>query len=195
MCSKVKGRVRLIVSYLSILIIGILIYLVVLVAVDKHHKKNADEMIAESTSESIDDLGLGEMSANLMNPSAIVGESIDGVINYNNSGSNLDITDRHSLNELPNEIDKSLDLLDSPEKPNIASESTNDSVADNAEKFPKQFVVNTQILRIRNNPSTDSAVIKHFKEGAIISVNRIDDKWAQLENGGWAYLPLLKEYK
>lgn len=189
MCNKVKGRVRLIVSYLSILIIGILIYLVVLFAIDKHHKKNnIDEFIAD---ESADDLGLGEMSANLMNPSAIVGESIDNTLN-NNSGLNLDITDRHSLNELPSEIDSAIDSI---EMSSVASDSASDLPNDSANEFPKQFVVNTQILRIRNEPNTDSAVIKHFKSGAIISVNRIENKWAQLENGGWAYLPLLKEHK
>lgn len=189
MCNKVKGRVRLIVSYLSILIIGILIYLVVLFVIDKHHKKNnIDEFIAD---ESADDLGLGEMSANLMNPSAIVGESIDNTLN-NNSGLNLDITDRHSLNELPSEIDSAIDSI---EMSSVASDSASDLPNDSANEFPKQFVVNTQILRIRNEPNTDSAVIKHFKSGAIISVNRIENKWAQLENGGWAYLPLLKEHK
>lgn len=189
MCNKVKGRVRLIVSYFSILIIGILIYLVVLFAIDKHHKKNnIDEFIAD---ENADDLGLGEMSANLMNPSAIVGESIDNTLN-NNSGLNLDITDRHSLNELPSEIDGAIDSI---EMSSVASDSASDLPSDSANEFPKQFVVNTQILRIRNEPNTDSAVIKHFKSGAIISVNRIENKWAQLENGGWAYLPLLKEHK
>ena len=189
MCNKVKGRVRLIVSYLSILIIGILIYLVGLFVIDKHLKKNnIDEFIAD---ESADDLGLGEMSANLMNPSAIVGESIDNTLN-NNSGLNLDITDRHSLNELPSEIDSAIDSI---EMSSVASDSVSNLPNDSANEFPKQFVVNTQILRIRNEPNTDSAVIKHFKSGAIISVNRIENKWAQLENGGWAYLPLLKEHK
>ena len=98
------------------------------------------------------------------------------------------MADKESLNELPNEINVSLDSIEKPISSNYSP-----SVLPNTKGFPRSFVVNTKILRIRAEPSTDSAIIKYFKYGAIIRISGVEGKWAQLENGGWAYLSLLKE--
>lgn len=44
MCRQMRGKIRLLFSYLSILIIGILIYLIVLFVADKHRKSSNDEI-------------------------------------------------------------------------------------------------------------------------------------------------------
>lgn len=175
MCRQMKGKIRLLFSYLSILVIGILIYLVVLFVADKHRKDK--EMIADSSANpsapAID-------SANAESP-VIIGDS-------NSESTSPSVADKESLNELPNEINVALDSIEKPA-------NLGDSRDINEARFPRSFVVNTKILRIRAEPSTNAEVLKLFKEGAIISVRNIEGKWAQLENGGWAYLPLLREQK
>ena len=176
MCRQMKGKIRLLFSYLSILVIGILIYLVVLFVADKHRKDK--EMIADSSANpsapAID-------SANAESP-IIIGDS-------NSESTSPSIADKESLNELPNEINVALDSIEKPANLGDSRDLTN------ADRFPRSFVVNTKILRIRAEPNTNAELLKLFKEGAIISVSNIEGKWAQLENGGWAYLSLLKEHK
>ena len=180
MCRQMKGKIRLLFSYLSILVIGILIYLVVLFVADKHRKDK--EMIADSganpSAPAID-------STNAESPRAespvIIGDS-------NRESISPSVADKESLNELPNEINVALDSIEKPT-------NLGDSRDINEARFPRSFVVNTKILRIRAEPNTNAEVLKLFKEGAIISVSKIEGKWAQLENGGWAYLSLLKEQK
>ena len=186
MCRQMKGKIRLLFSYLSILVIGILIYLVVLFVADKHRKDK--EMIADS--------GANPSTPAIENTNAESPKSFETPIITGDSSTNGEsisespsVADKESLNELPNEINVALDSIEKPANLGDSRDLTN------ADRFPRSFVVNTKILRIRAEPSTDSEVIKHFKYGAIIRVSNIEGKWAQLENGGWAYLPLLKEQK
>lgn len=185
MCRQMKGKIRLLFSYLSILVIGILIYLVVLFVADKHRKDK--EMIADS--------GANPSTPAINNANAESPKSFETPIITGDSSTNGEsisespsVADKESLNELPNEINVALDSIEKPA-------NLGDSRDIDEARFPRSFVVNTKILRIRAEPSTDSAVIKHFKNGAIIRVSNIEGKWAQLENGGWAYLPLLREQK
>ena len=181
MCRQMKGKIRLLFSYLSILVIGILIYLVVLFVADKHRKDK--EMIADS--------GANPSAPAIENTNAESTESFESpIITGDSNGESISpsVADKESLNELPNEINVALDSIEKPV-------NLGDSRDINADGFPRSFVVNTKILRIRAEPSTDSAIIKHFKNGAIIRVSNIEGKWVQLENGGWAYLPLLREQK
>lgn len=176
MCRQMRGKIRLFFSYLSILVIGILIYLIVLFVADKHRRDN--ELRADS----------------LLNPSATKfansnesSKTSNVILSEGTNKSNTEsssVVDKESLNELPNEINVAINTLDSP-----------NSLPKNASAFPRDFIVNTRVLRIRTEPNTNSEVLKLFKEGAVIRISRIEDKWAELENGGWAYLPLLKEHK
>lgn len=176
---QMRGKIRLLFSYLSVLVIGILIYLVVLFVADKYRKDK--EMIADS-SPNPPTIAPENNSANLESP-VITSDSKSESISESPS-----VADKESLNELPNEINVSLDSIEKPISSNYSP-----SVLPNTKGFPRSFVVNTKILRIRAEPSTDSAIIKYFKYGAIIRISGVEGKWAQLENGGWAYLPLLKE--
>lgn len=200
MCRQMRGKIRLLFSYLSILIIGILIYLIVLFVADKHRKSSNDEIAiapiigGESKGEStkIQSASEGESGGESKSSTessgishANVGES-GGESNVAKNAESPSVADKDSLNELPNEINVAINTIDSPSVPK--------SVADSG-AFPQNFVVNTKVLRIRTAPNTDSAVIKLFKEGAVIRISAIEGKWAELENGGWAYLPLLKEHK
>ena len=178
MCRQMKGKIRLLFSYLSILVIGILIYLVVLFVADKHRKDK--EMIADSGANPSTP-AIENTNTNAESP-IITGDS-------NSESISPSIADKESLNELPNEINVALDSIEKPANLGDSRDLTN------ADRFPRSFVVNTKILRIRAEPSTNAEVLKLFKEGAIISVSKIEGKWAQLENGGWAYLPLLREQK
>lgn len=198
MCRQMRGKIRLLFSYLSILIIGILIYLIVLFVADKHRKSSNDEIAiapiiggeskGESTkiqSASEGELGGESKSSTESSVAQNVGES-GGESSVAKNAESPSVADKDSLNELPNEINVAINTIDSPSVPK--------SVADSG-AFPQNFVVNTKVLRIRTAPNTDSAVIKLFKEGAVIRISAIKGKWAELENGGWAYLPLLKEHK
>ena len=186
-----RGKIRLLFSYLSILIIGILIYLIVLFVADKHRKGGDEIAIAPI----IGGKSNGESNAESSAIRESRGES-NAIQSESNAESNVaknaespSVTDKDSLNELPNEINVALDTIDSPNAPK------NVAVSAVSKAFPQDFVVNTKVLRIRTEPNTDSAVIKLFKEGAVIRISAIKGKWAELENGGWAYLPLLKEHK
>ena len=198
MCRQMRGKIRLLFSYLSILIIGILIYLIVLFVADKHRKGGDEIAIAPIIG--------GESSGESNAESSAIRESSgeSNAIRESNTESNVaknaespSVVDKDSLNELPNEINVALDTIDSPNAPKIDSPNAPKNVAVSAvsKAFPQDFVVNTKVLRIRTEPNTDSAVIKLFKEGAVIRISAIKGKWAELENGGWAYLPLLKEHK
>ncbi len=194
MCRQMRGKIRLLFSYLSILVIGILIYLIVLFVADKHRKSSNEEIAiapvigGESKSESnkIQSSSEGESggeSKSSTESSGIQGTNL-GESSVANNAESPSIADKDSLNELPNEINVAINTIDSP--------SVANNVADSS-AFPRDFVVATKVLRIRTAPSTDSAVIKLFKEGAVIRISKVDGKWAELENGGWAYLSLLKE--
>ena len=198
MCRQMRGKIRLLFSYLSILVIGILIYLIVLFVADKHRKSSNEEIAiapvigGESKSESnkIQSASEGESGGESKSSTessgisrANMGESKVESSVANNAES-PSIADKDSLNELPNEINVAINTIDSPSVANNAVDSS---------AFPRDFVVATKVLRIRTAPSTDSAVIKLFKEGAVIRISKVDGKWAELENGGWAYLSLLRE--
>ena len=198
MCRQMRGKIRLLFSYLSILVIGILIYLIVLFVADKHRKSSNEEIAiapvigGESKSESnkiqsASDGELGGESKSSTESSGIQGANLGeskGKSSVANNAESPSVADKDSLNELPNEINVAINTIDSP--------SVANNVADSS-AFPRDFVVATKVLRIRTAPSTDSAVIKLFKEGAVIRISKVDGKWAQLENGGWAYLSLLRE--
>ena len=194
MCRQMRGKIRLLFSYLSILVIGILIYLIVLFVADKHRKSSNEEIAiapvigGESKSESnkIQSASEGESggeSKSSTESSGIQGANM-GESSVAKNAESPSIADKDSLNELPNEINVAINTIDSPSVANNAVDSS---------AFPRDFVVATKVLRIRTAPSTDSAVIKLFKEGAVIRISKVDGKWAQLENGGWAYLSLLRE--
>lgn len=194
MCRQMRGKIRLLFSYLSILIIGILIYLIVLFVADKHRRSSNDEIAiapvigGESKGESsgIQSASEGELGGESKSSVAQnVGKS-GGESSVAKNAESPSVADKDSLNELPNEINVAINTIDSPSVPKSVAVSG---------AFPQDFVVNTKVLRIRTAPNTDSAVIKLFKEGAVIRISAIKGKWAELENGGWAYLPLLKEHK
>lgn len=168
-----RGRIRLLFNYLSLIVIGICIYLVVLLVADKY-KKNK-EMIADS---------------------ATIAPVIPNEVTKTNESQSEapNVVDKESLNELPNEINVALDSIETPIDSNKSNKITPNSTSNvNSDRFPRNFIVGVKVLKIRAEPSTEAEVIKRFKEGAIIRISSIDNKWAQLENGGWAYLPLLKE--
>lgn len=190
MCRQMRGKIRLLFSYLSILVIGILIYLIVLFVADKHRKSSNEEIaiapVIGGESNKIQSASEGESggeSKSSTESSGIQGANL-GESSVAKNAESPSITDKDSLNELPNEINVAINTIDSPSVANNAADSS---------AFPRDFVVATKVLRIRTAPSTDSAVIKLFKEGAVIRISRVEGKWAQLENGGWAYLSLLRE--
>lgn len=146
---------------------------------DKHRKSGNDEITIAPIIKFGKFQRGGESNIEVIQPN-ISGESSESSANTESPS----IADTESLNELPTEINVALNAIDLP------SESV-----DEVSAFPQKFVVNARILRIRAEPNTDSAVIKLFKEGAVINISAISGKWAELERGGWAYLPLLKEHK
>ncbi len=180
MCRQMRGKIRLLFSYLSILVIGILIYLFVLFIADKHRKEKELRADSPLNTPTIAPAISNESSKSLV---ANNGES-SGESSVANNAESPSVADKESLNELPNEINVAINTIDSQIVPNSAVDSG---------AFPRDFVVATKVLRIRTAPSTDSEVIKLFKEGAVIRISRVEGKWAQLENGGWAYMSLLKE--
>lgn len=150
MCSRLRGKIIIFFSYISVIAIGILIYLVVFLFAEKR----------QNMAQSSDDATPQISSTPPQNPT--------------------------SINELPNEIDTAIVVIESPidEFPIISP---------NEAKFPKEYIVEAKILNIRLSPSTQAPIMKRFKKGAVISISEIDGEWAKLENGGFAFLPLLKE--
>lgn len=199
MCRQMRGKIRLLFSYLSILIIGILIYLIVLFVADKHRKGGDEIAIAPIIGGKSNGESNAESSAirESSGESNAIQSEFNAEYNVTKNAESPSVADKDSLNELPNEINVALDTIDSQNAPKIDSPNVPKNVAVSAvsKAFPQDFVVNTKVLRIRTEPNTDSAVIKLFKEGAVIRISAIKGKWAELENGGWAYLPLLKEHK
>ncbi len=174
-----RGKIRLLFSYLSILVIGILIYLFVLFIADKHRKEKELRADSPLNAPTIAPAISNESSESLV---ANMGES-SGESSVANNAESPSVADKESLNELPNEINVAINTIDSPSVPSAVDLGA----------FPRDFVVATKVLRIRTAPSTNSEVIKLFKEGAVIRISRVEGKWAQLENGGWAYMSLLRE--
>lgn len=152
MCSRLRGKIIIFFSYISVIAIGILIYLVVFLFAEK--RQNMAQR-GDSTAPQIP-----RDSTPPQNPT--------------------------SINELPNEIDTAIVVIESPidEFPIISPDEV---------EFPKEYIVEAKILNIRTSPSTKAPIMKRFKKGAIISISEIDGEWAKLENGGFAFLSLLKE--
>lgn len=152
MCSRLRGKIIIFFSYISVIAIGILIYLVVFLFAEKRQNMAQRD---DSTAPQIP-----QDSTPPQNPT--------------------------SINELPNEIDTAIVVIESPidDFPIISTDEV---------KFPKEYIVEAKILNIRTSPSTKAPIMKRFKKGAVISISEIDGEWAKLENGGFAFLPLLKE--
>lgn len=195
MSRQVKGKLRLFIAYMSVLSIGVLIYIIVILFAN-------DAKNGLSTIKSLE--SFGKKKGDLVESSAIPpnqgGESLAGAIPSNQGNESPDIklsvADKASLNELPDEINSAIDSIETPLESRNDSTKNADSTASKAsdsKRFPRDFVVRVKVLNVRETPSTDSAVLKRFKQGAIIRISEISGKWARLENGGWAYLSLLDE--
>lgn len=164
MCRKIKNNFVITFSYLSVIAIGILIYLVIFLFAEKRQnqsKYRANDFVvfpAQKNAES----------------------SVDSAKNGVDSAI--------SINELPNEIDSALNAIEKPE--NLANTAESSAPLP---KFPRDFIVDAKILNVRASANTNAKIIKRFKQGAIISIRDINGQWAKLANGGFAYAPLLKE--
>lgn len=182
MSRQVKGKLRLFLAYMSVLSIGVLIYIIVILFAN-------DAKNGLSTIKSLESFGKkkGDLVESNAIPENQSGESPDIKLN---------VADKASLNELPDEINSAIDSIETPlESRNDSTKNADSSVpkASDFKRFPRDFVVRVKVLNVRETPSTDSAVLKRFKQGAIIRISEISGKWARLENGGWAYLSLLDE--
>lgn len=164
MCRKIKNNFVITFSYLSVIAIGILIYLVIFLFAEKRQnqsKYRANDFVvfpAQKNAES----------------------SVDSAKNGVDSAI--------SINELPNEIDSALNAIEKPADSAKIAESSAP-----LPKFPRDFIVDAKILNVRASANTNAKIIKRFKQGAIISIRNINGQWAKLANGGFAYAPLLKE--
>lgn len=160
MCSRLRGKIVIFFSYVSVIAIGLLIYLVIFLFVEKH----------QNSSSKSDD-------TDFITPPQNLTRSDD-------NAATAAPNDSAFINELPSEIDSAITVIESPieEIPIIKKDS-----------FPRDFIVEAKVLNVRSQQSTKAKIIKRFKKGAIISIIEIDGEWAKLENGGFAFLPLLKE--
>lgn len=163
MCSRLRGKIIIFFSYISVIAIGILIYLVVFLFAE--NRQNV------TTKNSIDFM-----------------ETYNPIRTHNlpqtsDSNATQNPTQDDNFIELPNEIDTAIDVIEQPRDSSEALKVT----------FPRDFIVMAKILNIRTAPNTQAKIMKRFKQGAIISISEIDGEWAKLEKGGFAYLPMLKE--
>lgn len=55
------------------------------------------------------------------------------------------------------------------------------------------YKVATKILNIREEPNTESKIIKKYKNGDNIEIININDEWGELKSGGFAYMGLLEK--
>lgn len=199
MSRQVKGKLRLFLAYMSVLSIGVLIYIIVILFANDAKNGLSTIKSLESFGKKKGDLveSKGESSLVLSNQG---GESLAGAIPSNQvpnqSNESPSVADKASLNELPDEINSAIDSIETPLESRNNSTKNADSTAPKAsdsKRFPRDFVVRVKVLNVRETPSTDSTVLKRFKQGATIRISEISGKWARLENGGWAYLSLLDE--
>lgn len=197
MSRQVKGKLRLFLAYMSVLSIGVLIYIIIILFAN-------DAKNGLSAIKSLESFG-----KNGVKKGDLVESGVESGTILSNQGANqsnespdikLSVADKDLLNALPDEINSAIDSIETPlESRNDSSKNTDKNADSTAQKasdskiFPRDFIVRVKVLNVRETPSTDSAVLKRFKEGAVIRISKVDGKWAQLENGGWAYLSLLRE--
>lgn len=208
MSRQVKGKLRLFLAYMSVLSIGVLIYIIIILFAN-------DAKNGLSTIKSLESFGKngakkGDSSGIITSAdsSVFVGvESLDGKpldkdASNDTKAPNIELSpiDSVSLNALPDEINSAIDSIETPlESRNDSNKNATKNADSTAQKasdskiFPRDFIVRVKVLNVRETPSTESAVLKRFKEGAVIRISKVDGKWAELENGGWAYLSLLRE--
>ena len=55
------------------------------------------------------------------------------------------------------------------------------------------YKVATKILNIREEPNTESKIIKKYTNGDNIEIININDEWGELKSGGLAYMGFLKK--
>lgn len=163
-----QGKIRVFLTYLLIALVGILIYLSFAFFMDrKPDVKNAKIETLPTTIPEIT-----EANATITKPlDKELQEPIDMIENATNA-----IDDNKTAS-----IDSTKDI------------ATRDSTASNVESFPKNFIVEVNVLNVRSQPNVESPIIKRFKKGAIISISSVESSWARLENGGWVLLKLIRE--
>lgn len=163
-----QGKIRVFLTYLLIALVGILIYLSFAFFMDR--KPDVKNAKIETLPTEIPEIT--EANATITKPlDKELQEPIDMIENATNA-----IDDNKTAS-----IDSTKDI------------ATRDSTANNVESFPKNFIVEVNVLNVRSQPNVESPIIKRFKKGAIISISSVESSWARLENGGWVLLKLIRE--
>ncbi|MGX3011351.1 SH3 domain-containing protein [Helicobacter sp. 23-1044] len=174
MFSKMRRKFVISFTYISVLAIGALIYLVVFLFAE-----NRQNAMRTSGGEDF-------YPPNLSNSQNLSPNLSQNSQNLAQDFSQAPLDSVKSLDELPNEIDSAFNALDST--PNTA-----ESVTTDLPKLPRNFIVEVKVLNVRAKPSVEGKILKRFKKGAVIRISEIQGQWAKLENGGFAFLSLLKD--
>lgn len=206
-----RTKFKIFLSYIVVVIVGILAYLVTVLIADTHKsdakfaqnlnwertpiERYTIDSSADSSADSADSSSDSSDSAN---------KDLAAESNALTPLQAPEIARTPNLGEIVTTIEGAIESIDktagknatkSASKSTLATASNPASEVVLTDSMPMNYIVNTGILNIRATPSKTAQIIKRFKRGAKISIDKIEGEWAHLENGGWAFKPLLKEPK
>lgn len=212
-----RGKLRICVAYLSIVMFGIISFLLIILLLDVNNGEYTSkwgqinsffkqlDLQQDSTTKVIFSIAKPSHS----NQNDNIGEAGKNHTDFNLADSkdldNLDsIQSQDMLNsELKEPLDmiSDIDSIDSASQINtdITNSSDIKTIDSNQyltqQNYSKDYIVKVDYLNIRYEPNTKARILKKFKKGAIISISSVENGWGKLENGGYALLYFLEETK
>ncbi len=61
------------------------------------------------------------------------------------------------------------------------------------ESTSKLYIVNVDVLNLREKPNTQSRILKQYKQNEVLSIKSVDSNWGEVDSGGFVYIELLKQ--
>lgn len=145
---------------------------------NEYPKEESQVHFTQSTTNQSQEILQDELSQNLQENLAQYSQNQHNVAQNN-------LSQEHNLHE--NQISQNPPTNDFATDTNISTNATNDNVS------TSQGITHYAITRVnvRREPNMNAPVIGRLSSGESTKVIKINDEWAQLDNGGWVSVKLL----
>ncbi|RDU65602.1 SH3 domain-containing protein [Helicobacter sp. MIT 14-3879] len=187
-----RSSYKISLTYLGIVIIGILIYLIVIIIADNNSHKESKLFAFNIGKKEVSNQHITQNTLNKTQPpKELENKEVNKTLN-DELKEPIDMIEHIHIIE-NNDKNSTQNTYLNPMQDSQNSMINNKDVSLDSNIYPKDYIVDVSFANIRSKPDVNSDIIKRFKKGAIISIVNTDSTWAKLENGGYILLRLIKE--
>lgn len=118
---------------------------------------------------------------------------INKEVNVNSIAQSENINDETYL-PISKAEDSDIIILSSASLDSDYKANTNEAdVIKEHESTSKLYIVNVDVLNLREKPNTQSRILKQYKQNEVLSIKSVDSNWGEVDSGGFVYIELLKQ--